>query len=270
MIRERILTMGITGSGKSYQWLKIAEELLYEGSDAVFRCLDTDNDIEYMLETQFQHLLPENKGNVHTMPIYSWEDYKSGIKWVLSSDVKNEDWLIIDRIDTAWEVVQGYFADEVFGENIGDYFLNVRKTMRVKGDVDAKGKPIMSIVPEGLSGWVDWVVIKKLYADWIRPIVYRVPCHVYCATGVERLPSNEKNPELLSMFGGLDIKPTGNKSLGGQMHSIFLLSPGVNKWMITTIKDRSNREYFNKVRLISFYNQYLVAKAGWGIGESDE
>ena len=48
-VLERILAMGITGSGKSYQWLKLARALKPVG--AKFRCIDTDNDIDYMLRT---------------------------------------------------------------------------------------------------------------------------------------------------------------------------------------------------------------------------
>ncbi len=46
ILLERVLSMGITGSGKSYQWLKLAEALLPTG--AKFRVIDTDNDIVYM------------------------------------------------------------------------------------------------------------------------------------------------------------------------------------------------------------------------------
>ena len=71
---ERILSIGITGSGKSYQWLKIAKRLLPTG--AKFRAVDTDNDIDFMLHTQFPELLPENGGNVYACPAYDWPEYE--------------------------------------------------------------------------------------------------------------------------------------------------------------------------------------------------
>lgn len=280
-VRERILAMGITGSGKSYQWLKMAETLKPTG--AIFRCLDTDNDIPYMLETQFPHLLPENGGNVLVHPAVDWPDYKLGITWVqrkpinpevlktmdsyivkdLSVPVKDSDWVVVDMADNAWDTVQRYFTSEVFGEDMGDYFLRVRKLIQERGGKDRHGQTAKSVAPEAFDGWKDWSVMNKLYNDWMHPIVYRIKCHVYTTTRPERLDRGEKDAELLTLFGDMGLRPAGQKKLGGQMHTIFLMIPGEDKWFITTVKDRAGRPYFKKVQLNSLYMQYLVVKAGW-------
>lgn len=280
-VRERILAMGITGSGKSYQWLKIAEILKPTG--AMFRCLDTDNDIPYMLETQFPHLLPRNGGNVLVHPSIDWPDYKLGVAWLqrkpigeearksmdpyivkdLSVSLKDSDWVVVDMADAAWDTVQRYFTTEVFGEDMGDYFLQMRKEIERRGGKDRFGKIATSVAPEAFDGWKDWSVMNKLYFDWIHPIVYRIPCHVYATTRPERLDRGEKDAELLTLFGNLGIRPGGQKKLGSQMHTIFLMIPGEDKWLITTAKDRAGRTYFKKTQLVSLYTQYLVAKAGW-------
>ena len=283
-VRERILTMGVTGSGKSYHWLKMAEILLPTG--AIFRCLDTDNAIDFMLNTQFKHLLPENGGNVYVHPAFEWPEYKKGVAWLrqkgLSADqlknmdihlkkayttpMQDHDWVIVDMADEAWTTVQSYFVEQVFGEDIGDYFLSVRKQLQERGGKSkVSGKEATSLMPEGLSGWIDWVVINKLYNDWIKPIIYQVPCNVYATTKVDKLDRNSKDVEMTMLFGDLGIKPSGQKRLGHQMHSVFLLIPGADKWFITTAKDRGGRDYFKKTPLVSFYKQYLVAKAGWSI-----
>lgn len=277
-VLERIGVTGVTGSGKSYHWLKLAEILLPTG--AVFRCLDTDNAIEFMLETQFPRLKPENGGNVLVHNVFSWPDYKLGVNWIQRNITKKEDldklspyvrqdyarplkpndWTIVDMADMAWSTVQRYFVGEVFGEDMGEYFLAIRKEMEA-----GKRKPRAggSTIAEGLDGWKDWSVINKLYDDWILPIIYRIHTHVYVTTKVERLDRSTKDAELLTLYGDLGVRLGGQKSLGHQMHSLFLLVPGKEDWEITTIKDRGGRPYFSKVKLRSLYVQYLAAKAGW-------
>jgi len=279
---ERILVMGITGSGKSYQWLKMAETLLPMG--VRFRCVDTDNAITYMLETQFPHLKPENKGNVYVQNVFEWPEYELAIRWLQrkpippeqlsllapdvlkdykSNRVEASDWSVVDMADTPWRTVQGYFTEEVFGEGMGEYFLQIRKEIAQGLRKTSKGREPTSTIAEGFDGWKDWSVINKLYDDWILPLIWRIKTNVYATTKVEPLPKDEKNPEILALFGDLGIRPAGQKNLGHQMHTIFLLLPGKDKWFITTVKDRGGRGYFDKTRLVSLHKQYLCIKAGW-------
>jgi len=67
------------------------------------------------------------------------------------------------------------------------------------------------------------------------------------------------------LFGDIGVRPAGQKALGHQMHTIFLMIPGKEKWFITTVKDRAGRPYFSKSPLVSLYHQYLMSKAGWPI-----
>ena len=279
-VRERILVSGITGSGKSYQWLMMARRLKKTG--AIFRCLDTDAAIDFMLETQFRDLLPENGGNVLVFPAYEWPDYKLGMKWLLRRPLKDaeraklrpailndmkvplkdNDWTIIDMADLAWDTVQRYYVAEIFDEDAGDYFLAIRKEVQAG---TRKSKSGGSPVADGLDGWKDWTVINKLYSDWMLPIIYQLPTHVYATTKVEKLDRGEKDVELVMLFGDHGVRPAGQKRLGHQFHSAFLMIPGKDEWFITTFKDRGGRPYFKKVKLIDLYLQYLVAKAGWPI-----
>jgi len=284
---ERILSIGVTGSGKSYQWLKLARRLKSIGSK--FRVVDTDNDIDYMLRTQFPDLLPENGGNVYVFPAYDWPEYEKAVVWIqqraftpdtlgsldkyllvaYKAPVRPIDWVIVDKSNNAWKTVQDHFIHEVFGENTGEYFLEIRKKLHASGDIGKSGKKFTSTVLEGLDGWRDWGVINKLYDDWINPIVYRVKCHVYATADVDQLDKNEKDPEILSLFGDLRIKPSGQKGIGGQMHTIFLFIPGQKRWLISTLKDRANRTYFEKTPLTDLYTQYLLLKAKWPYIESE-
>jgi len=284
LVLERILAIGITGSGKSYQWLKIARVLKPTG--AKFRCVDTDNDIDYMLRTQFLDLLPENGGNVYVHPAFSWPEYERSVAWIQQKGITPEneakmdkyllaaykapirlfDWVVVDKINNAWSTVQRYFTSEVFGEGMGEYFLQVRREMQAGIRKTAKGGMPSSPIMEGLDGWKDWSVINKLYDDWILPIIHRVRCNVYAASDVVPLDrKTDKDPIVLNVFGDIGVKAAGQKALGGQHHSIFLLIPGTERWLVTTIKDRAGRPYFKSTPLTSLYMQYLVVKAGWPI-----
>lgn len=285
---ERMLSMGITGSGKSYQWLKMAKRLKLIG--AKFRVVDTDNDIDYMLRTEFPELLPENGGNVYVCPAYDWPEYQKAVRWIQQQKltpeqlgsmdsylqfayrvpVKPIDWVVVDKSNNAWKTVQDYFVGEVFGEDTGEYFLEIRKKLWAAGDIGKSGKKATSTILEGLDGWKDWSVINKLYGDWINPIVYRVKCHVYATADVDSLDKNEKDPEIISLYGDLRIKATGQKAIGGQMHTLLLFIPGKDRWLVTTVKDRANRVYFDKTPLRDLYTQYLFAKAGWPMIELEE
>ena len=284
---ERLLNIGITGSGKSYQWLQLARDLKSTG--AKFRVIDTDNDIDYMLRTQFTDLLPENGGNVYVHPAFDWHEYKRSVYWITNrlntqhieelkrldphlikaynTPIESKDWVVVDKINNAWSTVQRYFVSEVFGDDKGDYFLEVRREVEKRGGVGKGGKQVKSIALEGMDGWKDWTVINALYEDWILPIVYRMRCHVYAASDVDEVDRGEKDPEILSLFGDYRIKPAGQKKLGGQFHTIFLLIPGKSQWKISTVKDRADRPYFDKTVIHSIYLQYLVAKAGWPLIE---
>lgn len=253
-IRERMLAMGGPGSGKSFQWLKMAEVLLPTG--AKFYVMDTDDAIPYMLETQFQKLMPENKGNVYVKPAFDWPSYSEALEWALTS-AKERDWMVCDMVDNAWSSVQRHFVGEVFDKDMGQYFLDIRKK------VEEAGKGTKSLMRDAFRGWVDWPVMNKLYDDWMLPIIYRAKCHVFLATKAQPVtPEDDMSVKLA--FGELGVRPSGQKNLGHQCHTCFLLTyDGRGSWFITTAKDRGGRKYFDKTRLISLYDQYLVAKAGW-------
>lgn len=135
---ERILVYGQPGTGKSYQFLKIAQFV------APSRCyvLDTDDAYPRMLETDFRDL-----ENVEVYPVFEWDDWKATITDVLAR-AKPGDWICIDRADVLWEAAQDYFIQQVFGEDTGDFFLRARKELE-----QTKGK---GLTP--LDGWKDWCV----------------------------------------------------------------------------------------------------------------
>lgn len=256
---ERILVLGITGSGKSYQWQSMARFLFSTG--AKFYVVDTDNDINYMLVNQFPDLLPANGGNVFVFPAHDWEEYEGVVNYI-SNNLKPKpiDWIIVDKINHAWDTVQRHFINSVYDKDMGEYFLDIRRKLEAQHAVDGKNK---SLVKEALSGWMDWPVINALYNEWIAPIVYQVHCHVYATTDADKLSKEDDNVEILNLTGALGLKIDGQKKLGGQFHSIFLYKTNGKKWQIRTIKDRAGRTYLEDEPFFNFYMQYLVMTAKW-------
>lgn len=261
-VQERILVMGGPGTGKSYQWLKMAEILLKTG--VKFWVLDTDNDILYMLVTQFPHLMPENGGNVYVHAAYSWDSYSQGLEWAKKQS-KQGDWFVCDMVDEAWSGVQRHFVGEVYDKSMGIYFLEVRRRMELAS------KSPKSIMQSAFKGWVDWPVVNKLYDDWILPIVHEMSDkHIYVTTKAQPVTADD-DPATRLVFGEFGIRPSGQKNLGHQVHACFLLTwDSKDTWYITTAKDRSKRTYFKKIQLHSLFFQYLVAKAHWSIPDSGE
>ena len=275
-IYERILAMGVPGSGKSRQWLEIAKIKLHQKSKMKFWCIDTDNAINYMLATSFKGLDVKEGGNVNVFPCYDWKDYmsvvkdKKGAQEIILNSVKPNDMIIIDMADNPWDSVQRYFSSEVFGKTKGSYFLQARKLVQAKMDAAESGKDTKAALSENaFQGWTDWPVINSLYGEFIGPIVNNPYTHLYLTTKVERLSAKE-DPTVRAVFGELGLKPTGQKHLGHQVHTIFLYkldlsTKGSPAWQIKTVKDRSGRTYFDNDDFMSLYYQYLAPEAGWSL-----
>lgn len=261
ILRERILAEGIKGTSKSYQWLLMARWLKPRG--VKFRVCDTDDAIQRMLETEFQDLIPEEGGNVYVYPVFDWPEYTK-VKDVLMKESVEGDWNVIDMADNAWKAIQSYYVSEVFKKDIGDYFLEQRLKLREQADmvVTKKGKVKASKL-DTLSGWIDWVVINKMYDDFMLPLIYRSKAHLYMTSSVS-VVSKDDDSDVRELYGPLGVKPTGQKNLAHQVHTEFLFSRGddINTWEITTVKDRGRR-LFDKAPLISLPKQYFTVVAGW-------
>jgi len=278
MEQERILAYGVSGTGKTYQWMEMALRLWSSGSKAKFRVLDTDKCIKYMLNTNknFSPLSSERGGPVTVFPVSQWSDYMTALPKLIG-DNKPDDWIVLDMADEPWSAVQRYFVDEVWGVDKGNYFLQARKKMEVKIDrveelrekaleAGKKGASLprlpKSITPEALKGWIDWPVINALYDDFIIPITKRADCNLY-ATAKANAITEDDDASLRALYGTNGSRPAGQKNLSHQFHTILLLMPGTNGYYVSTQKDRANRAYFERSQLFSLYLQYLVGQAGW-------
>lgn len=256
--RERILTMGSYGSGKSYQWLCLARWLKTQGSR--FYVIDTDDAVERMLYEEFPDLDERAGGNVYIHHAYTWETYTEAQRQILTAAGPN-DWIVFDMVDSPWKAVQSHFVSEVFNKDIADYFVEARKSLADKGDKTSKGKDAKNL--RVFEGWMDWPVINKIYDSLIMPLVLDSRSHLYFTTKVSALRA-EDDPTVRDLYGPYGVKPAGQKDLGHLFHTVLLFQQGQarNTWQITTVKDRG-RTYFDHDKLVNFPVQYLGGKAKW-------
>jgi len=243
--RERILVFGAWNTGKSFTWLSIARYCQDHGNRSTFYCLDTDNAIERMLEEQFADLR-----NVDLARGYEWPDYTRWLE-AIKEKAGTGDWVIADMICNAWDAVQRYFIKEIYGKDPGEFFLEIRKASKSPKDA------LATIAREQM-----WPTINKVYADWINPLIFQIPAHLFAAAKVTQV-SDFDDKAVRSLFRS-GVRPAGQKALGHQFHTVLLfVNPKQDDYRATTIKDRGGRKPFNGDPLKSFPVQYLMARAGW-------
>lgn len=248
---ERILAMGLYGSGKTHAWATIADWYRRTDTPGHFYVLDTDNTSLRTLDGYTDW----NK-NVTRVDIADWRALTSQTgDWF--GQAAPTDWLIVDSIDKPWSMVQDFFIEEQFGTDADAFFMQARKA-------NAAGHPLASDYGS------NWTVINKLYSRWIGQVI-RWPGHVYAATPAQQVaePNNGgrggDSREIRETFGRYGVRPTGQKALGFQFHTVLLLqSPSRDEWTLTSVKDRS-RELQVAAPMFDFVASYLVPVAGWSV-----
>jgi len=249
-VPERILVMGPAGSSKTTALLNIAKFAALTKSDAQFYVGDSDSSLPRMMVGY-----PTIQDRVHITPLYDWPDYQSFGKLV-AQKARPQDWVSVDFISNAWSAVQSHFVQSVFNKDMGDYFVFQRKA-------DAKT----------LEGWTDWNVINAMYRDWIKPLIFKGRYNLYCTAMSETLSSDKKpteSKEVRSLFLPYGVKPSGQKELPFQFHTLLIAGkttqPGTSttKYTLTTVKDRERVELVGQ-EVTNFTIDYLQKVAGWQI-----
>ena len=243
-LRERLLVLGGPGSGKTYGWLKLASH--FKGAEIYV--IDTEIGAERSLQE-----FPDLK-NVHIYPVVDWSEYRKAQKEIVEK-AKESDWIVVDMADKAWTTAQRYYVGEIFDQEMGEYFLEARK--KIKKDA----KSLFGGRDAVLKGWTDWVVITRIYEDFILPLIYRSSAHLYLATAAQPV-SEDDDREIKELYGPYGLRPAGQKALGYQPDTVLLLAHAKDGYYVTTIKDRGGRKYFDRQRLHNLCLQYGKV-AGW-------
>jgi len=243
-LRERILTYGGPGSGKTNAWMRLAKHL----PDSTFYVIDTEIGAERSLQEY-----PEIE-NVVVYPVIDWTDYRKAQKEIMLKATAN-DWMVLDMASAAWKAVQRDFINQIFDQDMGDYFMQARKKLKKGAESIFGGKDSV------LKGWTDWPVINSRYEDFIMPLVYRSKSNLFIASMTDTV-SDDDPKDVKALFGPFGVKPAGQKALGHQPDTLLLFQYTSLGWTMTTVKDRGGRKYMDHVKVIDFYYQYGKI-AGW-------
>lgn len=242
--RERILAFGGAGSGKTSDWLSVADRYAAEETPpGKFHVIDTDYTAERSLEGHPEAHKVIQK--VWTCP--EWEDYTKAIG-VISKIAKPNDWLVIDMLTPLWDMSQEYYIDRIFGKEVDEFFLKAREQ-------NAKGNP--------LDGFKDWGVINKMYRSNVANNILRAPCHVFATASAAALSADLESKENRQLFGKWGVKPVGQKTNSHLFHDVlWKQNPKSGVWTLTTVKAREREEQLS-LPITNFPTDYLVGVAKW-------
>jgi hypothetical protein len=240
--------MGPPGSGKSEQIINIAK-FVYPKP---FYIIDLEDKMQAMLESR-----DDTPNNIKLYKCLSWDEkietcngyIKGGlepISYEILKIVKPGEWITIDRMDLSWPMVQDWFSIGKYKESLSDLLMDKSKQMTKKS----------MFTPRFDKG--DWPTVNSTYDEVVKNLIYRPDCNVVMTAGIK---AREDDSPL--DIGRLGVLPRGQKELGHQPHSMFLLFLKRNEtgngttFRITTDKDLKNRPYFENEEIMDFGLQYL-------------
>lgn len=252
--RERILAMGGPGTGKSRAVLSIAKRI-----NGTMHVIDNDNAYDRMLDYQ------NDLTNVEVYPAQDWDTTVIAAKNIIAS-IERDDWLVVDILSPTWQMVQDWFSENVYGDDLASYMLRARQAVETHNEKvrenNEKGKDKQKETRnlQPFDGFMDWSVINPQYKKFMA-MLRNAPAHVFCTAEVD--PVNKQDAVDVQDLYPMGVKPRGQKRLGHDFATILLMTKrGQGRWEMTTIKDRERRELEHEA-VGDFSMNYLVRVAGW-------
>lgn len=251
--RERILSYGPPGSGKSFGWQKI---LAQTPEHVQFFVVDTDGAWE---PASMSDEFGPHAHRVHHTEPDDWPEFVGATKAALKEMDRNRgDWLVIDMADEAWSSAQEFYEDRRFeGDADSDEFMYALVDGNLE-DEDVMAK---------------WQVINKLYAPFRRAMV-RVPGHLYVCASAKELKKDTRgnyfreSKQNIKDFGSIGARPGGQKNLAHDVNTVlYFAKSGSGRREITLIKDRNREELWDgSVENDDFATDVLMGINGWEVG----
>jgi len=239
----RIMLMSAPGGGKTYAWLKYVEDyakMVIDNKITIqqspkFFVLDPDAGVEEDLN-EFK---PEVRNVMLSLIDYylvsNWGEIKSSFEEIRLK-VQRGDVVVLEQAGQIWDMVQSHYVKEVFKDDLGEYFIHVRKQL-----LEQKSKNAQAM----FDGWKDWSVIKKAHnTDFLEILTKRVGCKVIITASLKD-PQENEDKEITEIFGDLKLRPEGEKHNPYRVDVILLL--GKNKeghyWVRTANKIRGMQPF---------------------------
>lgn len=247
--RERILAMGGTGAGKTYALLSVAKKI----APAKVRVVSVgDNAYDRLLETEFKGL-----DNVEVRSAWDWPSLMKNVSEYMDES-ERDDWLVIDLLSPCWQMVQDWFSETVFGDDLAAMMLARRQAVKEINDKAKTDKDkVKSIQP--FDGFLDWSVINPQWKKLMDRLL-QCPCHVYVTTEVKAI--GDRDPKDVQEMFGQTGKPDGQKNTGHRFSSVLAFKKGRKERVFTTVKDYGRKEVEDEP-VGDFAMSYLMKIAGW-------
>lgn len=258
--KERILIFGHEGVGKSTDALAIAS--MIPGNNMYV--VDNDNSYDRLADTydgDLSNLFIAGQDFATDQDPYSWDGFKNSIAEAIRL-MDKDDWLVVDMLSKAWDMVQEWFIESIFQEDIDDYFLKIRmEKERLRGTQKAKGdKESKSL--GAFEGWMDWPVINQTYHKRVSTPLLRCPGHLICVSEAQKL-SDDDDRGIKELYGTLGARPKGQKRSGHIMQTVIMQGRKRNgDFTLTGVKDRG-RVLWDGEAMENFAADYLVGTSGW-------
>ena len=226
---ERTLIYGVEGAGKTECWVDLALNL----PDTDFYVVDTDGSAAYTIHdvAAYHGLDPEpllkrirvykvddpygslepptgNPTNHETQ----WQAIEKAVEAIRRSKPKPGSFMVMDRIDTAFEAVQQFWITNAYGDDPSAYWADLKAEQEEaeKGTARDYG---------GFLGARDWVPIKKVYARTINGFLSAPRVHkIAVALAKEPFAQSARAEEQKAMYGSL--MPAGEKDQGALFWTI--------------------------------------------------
>lgn len=276
--RERILTYGVGGVGKSHLYAQIAAEMF--GSARTVWLIETDPTLDAIIEhpdlvercfvreawrdgeedATWEPYLAEG-GQLVVYRVTTWPAFRAAVEEVWAR-AEFEDWIVVDNITNPWEWVQAWYWQEVVGQETDEFLLEIRKAQLAQleqGEGTSKEKAIEAKFNE-------WSYINPHYQKHFTDRMLNPPCHLMLTAEQTDVVAiyDEKQKETWGLYGTLGAKPKGQKKAGHLTHTVLHLTKSkTGEHRMTTVKDRGGREEWVREAWTDFPAEYLEGTAGW-------
>lgn len=229
--------------------MKIAEWLDRTESPAQMFVIDPD----YKARLDPNSLLPN-------ITIYDeleeWQHLKqAAVTCRESGDRSRGDWLVLDMADRIWADAQRFYTNMALGKDLDDLFIDWRKS-NVDDPTKSKGGN-----PFEAAYGKDWQAINAMY-DTVMYNVTRFPGNVLMTSGIQSIGEDEKDPNIIRMFGKWGVRPAGQKRLGHTAADTLLMQSTAKGWTYSQLRG-TGREEFKNEPISDFVMDYLVKRANW-------